>query len=573
LFHLSRLYSEAGDLARAEERVTEGLAASRELVDMYVLPQHLASAAEIKGKRGKAVEAAALYSEATDIVEAMLVNVPSPTLRTTLIAAMSRIYVGHFRLAIEQVKNPQMAFRILERARGRVAADELRTRRFDRASLSASPAAERSITQIQIKLQRTASPKERHALLQQLFIAEEKLGPELLEKQRVKRFAESTPVTITQLRRALSDDELLIEYVLADPASYAVCVSRRSFRVQRLPAAGSIRELVTRLRQEIDSKKDIDGSVAERLRQAVFGNVPAIGQYKRLTIVPDGALHLIPFDILPSTNGRYVGDDHVVSYALSGTVLQILRTAPHRLTGPVRLLAVGIADPRSSGRSRPGTAKPGVARGMFDASGTALPNIPGTAEEIGDIAEKAGAAAFILTGPEATESGFKSKPLASFSILHLALHGVADRKFPERSALVFRPGRSSGEDGLLQVREIRMLRLDADLVTLSACETGAGRVEGQEGMANLVRAFLFAGARNVAASLWEADDGFTVQLMKRFYSRIAEGQDVAQAIQSAKNDLRGAYSAATKPYFWGGFVVVGEGKSRPRLETTPPRSR
>jgi CHAT domain-containing protein len=210
---------------------------------------------------------------------------------------------------------------------------------------------------------------------------------------------------------------------------------------------------------------------------------------------------------------------------------------------------------------------------MFDASGTALPNIPGTAEEIGDIAEKAGAAAFILTGPEATESGFKSKPLASFSILHLALHGVADRKFPERSALVFRPGRSSGEDGLLQVREIRMLRLDADLVTLSACETGAGRVEGQEGMANLVRAFLFAGARNVAASLWEADDGFTVQLMKRFYSRIAEGQDVAQAIQSAKNDLRGAYSAATKPYFWGGFVVVGEGKSRPRLETTPPRSR
>jgi CHAT domain-containing protein len=211
------------------------------------------------------------------------------------------------------------------------------------------------------------------------------------------------------------------------------------------------------------------------------------------------------------------------------------------------------------------TVKASVARGLFDATGAAMPNLPGTAEEIADVAAKGGATATILSGPEATEAGFKSKALPSFGILHLALHGVADRKFPERSALVFRPGRGSADDGLLQVREIRSLRLSADLVTLSACETGAGRVEGQEGMANLVRAFLFAGARNVAASLWEADDAFTVQLMRRFYSRIAEGQDVARAMQSAKNDLRDTYGAATKPYYWGGFIVVGEGRSRPRL--------
>src|SRR5262249_49142611 len=162
LFQLSKLYLAAGDLVAAEERVTAGLTASRELVDMYVLPQHLASAAEVKLRLGKIHEAQAYYNEATDLVEAMLINVPSPTLRTTLIAAMSRIYVGHFQLAVEQLHDLRKAFYIVERARGRVAADELRTRSFDRPRHSPTFAsAERAITQIQIRLQRSKSPSAR----------------------------------------------------------------------------------------------------------------------------------------------------------------------------------------------------------------------------------------------------------------------------------------------------------------------------------------------------------------------------------------------------------------------------
>src|SRR5215813_4158596 len=111
--------------------------------------------------------------------------------------------------------------------------------------------------------------------------------------------------------------------------------------------------------------------------------------------------------------------------------------------------------------------------------------------------------------------------------------------------------RKAAEDGLLQVREIRSLRLQADLVTLSACDTGLGRIEGQEGMANLVRSFLFAGARNVAAALWEVDDVFTMALMKRLYTRLSEGADVAASLQMAKADLRRNFGVGAKGLLLG----------------------
>jgi len=93
-----------------------------------------------------------------------------------------------------------------------------------------------------------------------------------------------------------------------------------------------------------------------------------------------------------------------------------------------------------------------------------------------------------LLGANATETAFKAEPLADFEIIHIAAHGITSAKFPDRAALVLGNDPKSGEDGLLQVREIRDLNLAADLVTLSACDTGVGALEGEEGIANLVRA-------------------------------------------------------------------------------------
>jgi CHAT domain-containing protein len=149
--------------------------------------------------------------------------------------------------------------------------------------------------------------------------------------------------------------------------------------------------------------------------------------------------------------------------------------------------------------------------------------------------------------------------LKDFKIVHIAAHGFADTQFPERSGLVLGLDPTSHDDGLLQVREIIRLRFNADLVTLSACNTGVGKLEGEEGVTNLVEAFLVSGAKAVVASLWSADDTYTGALMERFYTHIAEGQEKAEALRQAKLDLLAKYGKQVPPYYWGAFVLVGDG--------------
>jgi len=117
----------------------------------------------------------------------------------------------------------------------------------------------------------------------------------------------------------------------------------------------------------------------------------------------------------------------------------------------------------------------------------------------------------------------------------------------------------SGEDGLLQVREIRDLPLNADLVILSACDTGNGRLLGQEGIASLERAFLLAGARAVIASVWTASDWYTMALMTRVYQHLVAGYDKSAALRQAKLDLLHQFSGQAPPAYWAGFKLVGDG--------------
>src|SRR6185312_12042069 len=139
----------------------------------------------------------------------------------------------------------------------------------------------------------------------------------------------------------------------------------------------------------------------------------------------------------------------------------------------------------------------------------------------------------ILLGNHATETEFKRLPLNRFKVIHLALHGYANSKFPDRSALVFAPENPPVDDGLLQVREIRRLPLNASLVTLSACDTGIGPV-GEEGVANIVNAFIEAGAQSVVSTLWRLEDHATSQLMISFYGHLAQGDNKAEALRKAQ---------------------------------------
>jgi CHAT domain-containing protein len=247
----------------------------------------------------------------------------------------------------------------------------------------------------------------------------------------------------------------------------------------------------------------------------------------------------------------------------SGTILNMLRHAEKQKPVPRPLLAVGDVEYENQGSAgrripRPASIRGRIERGIADLSGIGLHDLPETRAEVEEIGKIVGSDAVVLLGKDATETGFKKQPLDQFRILHLAVHGFADTQYPERSALVLGADPQSGDDGLLQVREIIRLRLNAELTTLSACDSGVGKLQGQEGISNLVEAFLVAGSKAIVASLWSADDTFASALMEQFYRHLAQGEDTSSALRNAKLELLAKYGDQVSPFYWAAFIAVGE---------------
>jgi len=166
----------------------------------------------------------------------------------------------------------------------------------------------------------------------------------------------------------------------------------------------------------------------------------------------------------------------------------------------------------------------------------------------------------LLLGDQATEARAKALD-DSVRYVHFAAHGLLDRRSPLDSGIVLATPRSKdeGDNGVLQAWEIfERLRLRADLVTLSGCETGLGRDAGGEGLIGLVRALQYAGAHSVAASLWPVSDRSTAELMKVFYENLAAGKPKDESLQAAQEALRRGTFA--HPFHWAGFALYGDWK-------------
>jgi CHAT domain-containing protein len=260
-----------------------------------------------------------------------------------------------------------------------------------------------------------------------------------------------------------------------------------------------------------------------------------------------------------------------VSYVPSGSILAILRRSPS--AAPSRLaLAVGASpvETESTLTVASSATDGAITRGIYDLDVTRLAPLPSAADEaraVGTLLDVSRST--ILVGPTATEQAVKRMPLQEFDVLHFAAHGVLSTKVPSRSALLLRPG--GGEDGLLQAGEILELRLHATLVTLSACDTGTGAVHGQEGVSSLIRPFLAAGAHVVVANLWSADDQFSLALMRDFYTRLANGTDVADALRGAKLGMLDRFGPQALPRLWSGVLAYGDGAAVVHVTALPTK--
>jgi len=166
----------------------------------------------------------------------------------------------------------------------------------------------------------------------------------------------------------------------------------------------------------------------------------------------------------------------------------------------------------------------------------------------------------VYLGAEAREETVKSEKLDDFRFIHFATHSFLDEIRPGRSGILLSRAPQSLEDGILQMGEIMRLKMNADLVTLSACSTGLGKLVNGEGVLGLTRAFFYAGARNVAVLLWNVNDFATATLMVSFYRHLTRGVPESEALRQAKLSLlHSSQPLWHHPYFWAAFVIEGEG--------------
>jgi CHAT domain-containing protein len=565
MYEAAKVYRDEGRYADAERCEMQAMKAMRQVADEYHLPLHLAVLADLKAREGDLLKAQELYDRAADVTESLLANSPNEQVKSSLIATMSDIYKGDFAVAAE-LGHTAEAFRVVETARGRSIADLLRRPRPHDAELpDAQKAAKVDFDLLQRTLMEASDRGERRELLDKLFLAEQLMG---VRTQPANAMQEATlraqTVDLIKLRSVLLPDEVVLEYVLADPTSFCLVIDRRQEVIIALPAGGTqISEATARYLGQIEAAKH-DDTDAKKLYDLLLGPVSQLPRTTRLTIIPDAALWSLPIEALRRPDGKYVLTSHIVSYAPSSTVLYYLRTLRRPVEPQMAFLGIGAVpydlEPKDIGPDR-GIMR-AVSRGIYDISGAHLYRLPASRQEVIGAEQSLNrpSRSVLLLDGNATESKFKSEPLANFKILHFAVHGLASPEFPDRAALILGRDPKSNDDGLLQLRDITQLSLSADLVTLSACDTATGKLEGEEGVDGLAEAFLLAGAKSVVGALWNVDDSATEALMKDFYTQLAHGQDKAAALRQAKLDYLQRLGDRP-PVFWAAFTLDGDGST------------
>jgi CHAT domain-containing protein len=550
---LASLLRSLGKTETAGVYARRSVAAAQRAGDLYHLPQLTAVLAEIEETNGNLLQADADYSRATDLVDGLLKGFPHPRNKNILVATMGRVYEGHFDLALNRSKDLSKAFQILELARAYGLVDVLRDRGAVRHHLPVLDSTlAPQIAAVNRNLSNEQDSGQRKRLLDRLW----ELEVRALHPSELSKSSQAQPVSLQQLQASLPEGDLVIEYAVQPMGSFAIAISRDRTAQYALKSHNELEAAVELHLAAIRSRRDARPE-GKALYQLLLQPVTLLAQSKRVVIIPDGKLHLVAFDALVDPNDRYAVETHVISYAPSATVYYLLSRPTAQQAPQVALLAVGGAHYTISRRGDVGSVLRGL--GFFDPSGPPRwPPLPQTLAEVTDIATSQFGKALVLTGDNATEAAVKRLPLSTFRVLHFALHSTVDEEFPDRSALVLSSNKDDVEDDLLQAREVVALNLNAELVTLSACDVGAGKIEGVAGMNSLVQAFLMAGARSVVATIWAADDMFTAALMRRFYANLRRGFDKAEALTQAKRELLQTNGPNALPFYWAGFRLVGD---------------
>jgi CHAT domain-containing protein len=380
------------------------------------------------------------------------------------------------------------------------------------------------------------------------------------------------PVDVPGIQRALPEGTLLAEFSLGGKGSFLWLITKDSSRLVDLPSSSDI-EKHARAFLKLLHERPTSATLTNSLQQlhskgrilfdVLFGDgFREISDASNLVIVPDGILFYLPFEALPLPDAKQLLVNLVsVKYAASATVFAQLSEMRDSLRPPLDLLAFGdpTFDKKKSARvlAENAVRSTGILVRSLEDIGHRIEPLPSTRREVYDIASQYSKDKVkLFLSDNATEARMKYENLRQFRFIHFATHGVLDEQVPSRSGLLLSFTNDSTEDGLLQMNEILNLEMNAELVVLSACETGLGKLFKGEGMVGLTRAFHYAGARTLIVSLWKVADVSTAELMSGLYSNLVKSRSPEQALREAKlKTLQSPVQLWRHPYHWAGFVV------------------
>jgi CHAT domain-containing protein len=417
--------------------------------------------------------------------------------------------------------------------------------------------------------------------LMQMHAREPALGYDVaaLEMNERTRARGLIPLDVKTIQReVLDDDTALLQYALGSARSYAWAVTRRMVTSHTLPGQATIEAAarrgdrlwpVSHTRQHGREAQ----RAAEDLGQMLLAPVISGLRVKRLAIVADGALLVVPFGALRLADAPVVHRYEIVNVPSASTLAMLRRELTDRAPAP-KLVAV-FADPvlypgdvRVRGRARTGWARGARPAMPADAVRSAHGSDPASLERLVYTRREAEAIRRLVDeGDRLIALDFQAnlgtafdRALADYRIVHFATHGFRDARDPSRSGLVLSLVDEQGRPrhGVLGSVDVAQLRLNANLVVLSACRTGLDEAIRGEGLVGLVRGFMHGGAPRVVASLWDVKDDATSVLMERFYrGMIREGRSPAAALRDAQIWMS-KHPRWSAPYYWAGFVLQGD---------------
>ncbi|MEQ8222477.1 MAG: CHAT domain-containing tetratricopeptide repeat protein [Candidatus Eremiobacterota bacterium] len=394
-------------------------------------------------------------------------------------------------------------------------------------------------------------------------------------------------------KKVLKENQYILEYFIENEKINLWVISKSDFSLIEIPVSGkdvtdkieAFRKPFTRLKNETtinnESFKEILSSVdlnnLHELYNILFKPLVqkvSFPKNSELIIVPDGILYYLPFEVLVSeiktpnksdlifsnySAARFLIEDYNIDYVPSASVLDPALRGEHKKISREYL---GFGNPSFEDTGETSLDEV-LSAGIIRLQGYSLKPLPGTEIEVRNIREMFKNSGDIYIRKEATEEKFKSE-CSSYKYLLLATHGLVNERNPMESSLAFSMNSRSSEDGFLKASEVLNLDINAELVVLSACETGLGKIRSGEGVVGLTRSFMYAGTPSIVVSLWSVDSSSTARLMEIFYKKLLSGMNKAEALRQAKLELMkesdrlyGESVSYRHPFFWAPFVFVG----------------